>query len=68
MGEKGPNKYEREQLRKRKQAERDQYDMSHLGNFKLVYPVLDNPVRTSMILIFKRKKLLGSKGTWSRRG
>ena len=45
MGEKGPNKLEREALRREKQAQRDEYDMSHLGNYKLVYPVHKDPVR-----------------------
>ena len=44
MGEKGPNKFEREQIRKRNQQARDEYDWSHIGNYKLVYPVLNNPV------------------------
>jgi hypothetical protein len=44
MGEKGPNKFEKEQIRKRNQAVRDEYDFSHLGNYKLVYPVQNNPV------------------------
>ena len=44
MGEKGISKYEKELIKKRKQAERDQFDMSHLGNFRLVYPALDDPV------------------------
>jgi hypothetical protein len=47
MGEKGPNKFEKEQIRKRNQQARDDFDLSHLGNYKLVYPVLDNPVSQS---------------------
>ncbi|CDW79462.1 tubulin-tyrosine ligase family protein [Stylonychia lemnae] len=39
MGEKGPSKIEKDLIRKKKQAERDQFDMNHLGNYKLVYPV-----------------------------
>lgn len=44
MGEKGPNKFEKEQIRKRNQQMRDEFDFSHLGNYRLVYPVLNNPV------------------------
>jgi hypothetical protein len=39
MGEKGPNKFEKEQIRKNNQQIRDEFDQSHLGNYKLVYPV-----------------------------
>ena len=52
MGEKGPNKFEREQIRKRNQQMRDEFDFSHLGNYKLVYPVLNNPVSTININVF----------------
>jgi hypothetical protein len=45
MGEKGPNKFEREVLRRNKQAERDEFDLANLGNYKMVYPVQGNPVR-----------------------
>lgn len=45
MGEKGPTKQEKEQIRKKNQQARDEYDFSHLGNYKLVYPVMNNPVR-----------------------
>jgi len=44
MGEKGPNKFEKEQIRRLKQQARDEFDMANLGNYKLVYPVLNNPV------------------------
>jgi len=44
MGEKGLNKYEKDQLRTKIQNARDQFDMANLGNYKLVYPVLDDPV------------------------
>ena len=45
MGEKGINKYEKEQVRRRNQLIRDEYDMNHLGNYRLVYPVQGNPVK-----------------------
>jgi hypothetical protein len=44
MGEKGPSKIEREGIRRQKQGERDEFDLSHLGGYKLVYPVLGNQV------------------------
>lgn len=44
MGEKSMGKNERETLRKRNQAARDEFDLSHLGDYKMVYPILDNPV------------------------
>jgi hypothetical protein len=50
MGEKGPTKFEREQIRRAKQAERDLFDFANIGGYKLVYPVLDDPV--SFLLIF----------------
>jgi hypothetical protein len=61
MGEKGPNKFEREQIRKRNQQARDEYDWSHIGNYKLVYPVLNNPVGFSggFKLFVYRKRLQG---------
>lgn len=45
MGEKGISKYERDQIRKKNQLARDEFDLAHLGNYKLVYPVLNNPVK-----------------------
>jgi hypothetical protein len=48
MGEKGPNKFEKEQMRKRNQQTRDEFDLSHLGNYRLVYPVLNNSVSHSV--------------------
>ena len=50
MGEKGPTKQEKELIRKKKQAERDEFDLSHLGNYKLVYPILNNPVSGARLL------------------
>jgi len=44
MGEKGPTKYEKELLRKKKQADRDAFDRDHLGGYRQVYPVLDDSV------------------------
>jgi hypothetical protein len=54
MGEKGPNKFEKEQMRKRNQQMRDDFDLSHLGNYRLVYPVLNNSVSDSVWCLFLR--------------
>jgi hypothetical protein len=54
MGEKGPNKFEKEQMRKRNQQMRDDFDLSHLGNYRLVYPVLNNSVSHSIWCLFLR--------------
>jgi mRNA-degrading endonuclease RelE of RelBE toxin-antitoxin system len=50
MGEKNTNKFEKENIRKKNQTERDEFDRAHLGQFKVVYPVLDNPVNQKSIL------------------
>jgi hypothetical protein len=44
MGDKGPSKFEKEQIKKRNQTLRDEFDSNHLGNYKLVYPVLGDTV------------------------
>lgn len=51
MGEKGPNKYERELLRRVRQAERDEFDLANLGNYKMVYPVQNDSVSFEMIMV-----------------
>ena len=43
MGEKTLSKYEKEQIRKRNQIIRDEFDLTHLGNYKMVFPELDDP-------------------------
>ena len=43
MGEKGLTKQEKEALRKKKQQLRDEFDLANSGNYKLAYPVLNNP-------------------------
>lgn len=45
MGEKGPNKFEKDLLRRQKQLDRDAFDLAHLGGYKLVYPVQGDPVK-----------------------
>jgi hypothetical protein len=45
MGEKGFSKVEKDQTRKRNQQIRDEFDMSNLGNYKLVYPIKGDAVR-----------------------
>ena len=52
MGEKKPDKYEREQIRRRNQQQRDDFDFSHLGNYKVTYPVLDNPDKAKKFEMF----------------
>lgn len=42
MGEKGPNKIEKEMIRKKNQAARDEFDLANIGGYRLVYPVLNN--------------------------
>ena len=44
MGEKGPNKFEKEIIRKKNQAARDEFDLANIGGYRLVYPVLNNVV------------------------
>lgn len=44
MGEKSQSKVDREAVRKKNQAIRDEYDMATLGDYKLVYPVKNDPV------------------------
>ncbi len=50
MGDKSMAKGEREVIRKKNQVMRDEWDMSHLGDYKLVYPVKDNPVSFTKII------------------
>lgn len=45
MGEKTSNKFEKEAIRKKNQIARDEFDRAHLGQFKVAYPVLNDPVR-----------------------
>lgn len=44
MGDKIPSKAEREVVRRRNMAARDEYDMNNLGDYKLVFPVRNDPV------------------------
>jgi hypothetical protein len=44
MGEKTYTKQDKEIMRKRNQQIRDEYDMQNLGDYKLVYPVKNDPV------------------------
>jgi hypothetical protein len=44
MGEKTYTKQDKEIMRKRNQQVRDEYDMQNLGDYKLVYPVKNDPV------------------------
>lgn len=44
MGDKAPSKVERENNRKKNQMIRDEFDMQNLGDYKLVYPVKNDPV------------------------
>lgn len=67
MGEKGPNKQERELIRRKKQAERDEFDMNNLGNYKLVYPVQGNPVSIVMLNNVNRTRQRSLITTSSRR-
>lgn len=39
MGDKNISKEQREALRKKNQTFRDEFDMQHLGDYKLVFPV-----------------------------
>ncbi len=48
MGEKVMGKFEKEALRKKNQEARDKFGLEHLGNYKQVYPILNDPV---MILL-----------------
>lgn len=54
LGEKSLTKYQREQMRAKLQKERDDWDFEHIGNFKLSYPVLNDPVNI-IKLYFNRK-------------
>ena len=38
LGEKSLSKCQKEHIRMRLQRERDEFDLSNLGNFKMVYP------------------------------
>jgi hypothetical protein len=44
MGEKALGKFEKEAQRKKNQEARDKFDLEHLGNYKMVYPILNDPV------------------------
>jgi hypothetical protein len=39
MGDKGLTKDQREAARKKNQSLRDEFDMQHLGDYKLVFPI-----------------------------
>lgn len=61
MGEKGPNKFEKEQMRRKNQQLRDEFDFSHMGNYRLVYPVLNNPEKAAKFDMYvEQAKLLWS--------
>eukprot|EP00347_Sterkiella_histriomuscorum_P017972 403347271 len=47
LGEKGLDKFQKEQLRKQNQKERDEFDLDNLGQFKQVYPVLEDPQKAA---------------------
>lgn len=49
MGDKAPNKAERELVRKKNQAARDEFDMENLGDYKLVYPIKNDAVSISFL-------------------
>lgn len=44
-------------LRKKNQIIRDEFDLQHLGDYKLVYPIKNDPVTT--ILFVDIKNYLG---------
>ena len=44
MGDKGMSKAEREQIRRRNQQLRDDWDMNNIGDYKLAYPARNDPV------------------------
>ena len=64
MGEKGPGKLEREGIRRIKQSERDEFDMSHLGGYRLVYPVMGNQVLFEWLTVYRIKQR-NLRDTWT---
>ncbi len=61
MGEKGPNKFEKDLIRRQKQAERDKFDLEHLGGYKMVYPVQGDPEKAKKFDMY----LETARGIWS---
>jgi hypothetical protein len=43
MGDKGVTKEMKEAMRKKNQTLRDEFDMQHLGDYKLVFPIKNDP-------------------------
>ena len=52
LGEKSATKHEKEIIRKKNQAMRDEFDMANLGDYKLVYPIKNDPVSYMLLVIF----------------
>jgi tubulin polyglutamylase TTLL6/13 len=52
MGDKAPNKADREQNRRRNQALRDEFDMANLGGYRLVYPVKGDAAKARLFESF----------------
>ena len=48
MGDKGITKEQKEAIRKKNQAIRDEFDLQHLGDYKLVYPIKNDPAKQKM--------------------
>jgi hypothetical protein len=51
MGGKIPSKAEREANRKKNMQARDEFDMNNLGDYKLVYPVKNDPVSYPRLIV-----------------
>ena len=45
MGDKSITKEQREVIRKKNQAIRDEFDMQHLGDYKLVFPIKNDSAK-----------------------
>jgi hypothetical protein len=48
MGDKAPSKQDREKNRAKNQVMRDEFDMAHLGNYRLVYPVKNDNAKAKL--------------------
>ena len=52
MGDKNISKEQREALRKKNQTIRDEFDMQHLGDYKLVFPVKNDNAKQKLYETF----------------
>ena len=44
LGEKTLSKFQKEQLKQKMMAQRDEFDLNNCGNYRMVFPIRNDPV------------------------